>query len=365
MDLLPDELLADILGRLPPCSLAASRCVRKDWCAIIDARRLLRADLLPLRLDGFFCLIDPYWNPEAIGVEHYHTVFFARPSTGRRINGDLDSLWDDDHDPHNPWVSDHCNGLVLLFPRVIFNPATGQSVRLPPFPRLGMGEFYKHRLIAYDPITSPQHYEVLFFPYISDTQEDNKDSEWPPSSLTTQVFSSRKWRWEERSFVREGEAAGTIADMNTMNGSINRTVYLRGVLYVPCPNNSIMRITLWNNRYQVVKVPKQVLLQQGYAYLGKSQKGVYCALLYGWSQFRVWLLDECGEMEWALKCGINLEMVGTSPINDHAAGYNTRWIVNYEKDVSEAQTEDESEWDFESVSANGDTRTSHEKRSCS
>ena len=58
MDLLPDDLLADVLARLPPCSLAASRCVRKHWCAIIDTRRLLRADLLPLRLDGFFCVLE-------------------------------------------------------------------------------------------------------------------------------------------------------------------------------------------------------------------------------------------------------------------------------------------------------------------
>lgn len=52
--LLPDDMLADVLRRLPPSSLAASRCVRKQWCSIIDARCLLHVDLLPLQLDGFF-----------------------------------------------------------------------------------------------------------------------------------------------------------------------------------------------------------------------------------------------------------------------------------------------------------------------
>jgi hypothetical protein len=71
MELLPDDIIANILGRLPPCTLAASRCVRKHWCATIDARRLLRADLLPLRLDGFFCLTE---------LPDSQTYFFSRPS---------------------------------------------------------------------------------------------------------------------------------------------------------------------------------------------------------------------------------------------------------------------------------------------
>ena len=49
--MLPDDMLADVLGRLPPRSLAVSRCVCTAWRAVIDARRLLRPDLLPLSLD--------------------------------------------------------------------------------------------------------------------------------------------------------------------------------------------------------------------------------------------------------------------------------------------------------------------------
>jgi hypothetical protein len=76
MELLPDDILANILVRLPLRTLAASRCVRKDWCAIVDACRLLRADLLPLLLDGFFCLAE---------LPDSQTYFFSRPSKKRAL----------------------------------------------------------------------------------------------------------------------------------------------------------------------------------------------------------------------------------------------------------------------------------------
>ncbi len=66
---LPEDVLAEILRRLPPRSLAALRCVCTDWRSTIDSRRLLRADLLPLSLAGIF--ID-FWGLR-------FPDFFSRP----------------------------------------------------------------------------------------------------------------------------------------------------------------------------------------------------------------------------------------------------------------------------------------------
>ncbi|KAK3150652.1 hypothetical protein QOZ80_3AG0235940 [Eleusine coracana subsp. coracana] len=234
MDLLPDDLLIGIFGRLPPCSLAATRCVRKNWCAIIDNRRLLRTDLLPLRLDGFFFLEEvPGLLPQR--------YFFSRSSTGCKISGNLDFLYDDEYSYDDcPWILDHCNGLLLLWELVV-NPATRQWVSLPPFPEpcVGMEGFYTFFFLAYDPMVSP-HYEIVvipFVPSIEDTIKLKEESEWPPSSFATHVFSSKKWRWEERSFVREGKSAGTIADMHSeyWQAQLHHALYLRGALY----NNSM------------------------------------------------------------------------------------------------------------------------------
>jgi hypothetical protein len=74
-EVLPDDMLADILGRLPPSSLAASRCIHKHWCSIIDAWCLLCTNLLLLRLDAFYCI--------NLGLIDQLTYFFTRPWAAR------------------------------------------------------------------------------------------------------------------------------------------------------------------------------------------------------------------------------------------------------------------------------------------
>jgi len=146
-------------------------------------------------------------------------------------------------------IIDHCNGLLLLdFGRLV-NPATRQWARLPPSPHpsTGMVDFYDNYGLVYDPMVSP-HYEVFLIPTVparlGSSSRFKEDSEWPPSPYSTHVFSSRSWRWEERSFVLEGGVAvATIADMMlpARQNFERHTVYLRGALYVHCQDDSVMR----------------------------------------------------------------------------------------------------------------------------
>ena len=248
---LPEDLLANVLGRLPPCSLAVSRCVRKDWRALIDNRRLLRADLLPLRLDAFFFKGQ---------ILTSHPYFFSSRSTARRIGGRLDFL--DTFNDEDLQIMDHCNGLLLFFERLA-NPATRQWMHLPTFP---MSPCVTRGLRTgfcrvYDPMVSPHHLDVFCVPLVpenifyrssdnldpdSNSSVDQESLEWPLSSrCTTHVFSSRKWRWEERSFVRQQgvePANETIADLQFHPQQFQRrALYLKGEIYVQCKNNSLMR----------------------------------------------------------------------------------------------------------------------------
>lgn len=64
---LPDGLIADVLRRLPPRSLAVSRCVCRGWRDLVDAGRLLRVDLLPRSVGGIFM-------PGVLGSPHDGTT---------------------------------------------------------------------------------------------------------------------------------------------------------------------------------------------------------------------------------------------------------------------------------------------------
>ncbi|CAN6193267.1 unnamed protein product [Urochloa humidicola] len=288
--LLPDDMLADALGRLPPRSLAASRCVGKHWCSLIDARRLLRADLLPLHLSAFFFNPNDYESCPSS---------FVRPSEARRRLLDFSDDTVRKELPSQMDIEDHCNGLLLFGQMVVVNPATRQWANLPDLPgpiwsptAVILPDYY----LVYDPfMVSPQHYEVFAIPSFtlehtpnsSDEDEDEQEEEaivdpsakWPPSPFTMQVFSSRKWRWEERSFVRQGEPAGTIADMRRSGRYHLQAVYFRGALYVQCQNDYVMRIALSDDTYRVIQPPVTGTIPFGEdpppSYLGKSKEKVY------------------------------------------------------------------------------------------
>ncbi|KAM3392649.1 hypothetical protein ACQJBY_013677 [Aegilops geniculata] len=195
---------------------------------------------------------------------------------------------------------------------------------LPPHPSVSRSkemdtDFRYQEYLEFDPTVSP-HYQVFVIPnprrktepgdFGYDRRLDELDpvmekSEWPPSVCTLHVFSSRSGRWEERSFIRDGEAAGTIADMRQHSAwyyDKHYAVYCRGALYVHCKTDFIMRISLSNDKYQVIKPPLHGELGGCQKlHLGRSENGVYLASCQA-SLLMVWVLDEsCGQMNWVLK----------------------------------------------------------------
>jgi hypothetical protein len=221
-------------SRLPPRALAVSRCVCKAWRAAVDHRRLLRADLLPLSLDAVIYDVDHIAAPK----------LFARRSTARYVTSRLDYL-----DPDSPpdyaelagEMADHSNGLVLILSNKVVNPATRQWASLPPlpcacsWPKTRCGRCcHNNRYLVYDPTVSP-HYQVFFVPRVP--LDAPADMEWPPSSYVMHVYSSKTNCWTERSFVREGDAAGTVEDVTTSHyksdESMYYSAYWKGSLYLP------------------------------------------------------------------------------------------------------------------------------------
>jgi hypothetical protein len=96
--------------------------------------------------------------------------------------------------------------------------------------------------LAFDPSASP-HYEVFVIPRLRG--DSLVESEWPPASYVLHVFSSTAGRWDERTFLREGKAAGVIADMDTDLWYYRyHAVYWESTLYIHCQHGYLTRYAL-------------------------------------------------------------------------------------------------------------------------
>jgi hypothetical protein len=246
---LPLDVLTDVLGRLAatPRWLAVSRAVCKEWRAIIDGESLL---CTRLPFTGIFISMAVLPFPE----------LFSRPSAPGRpaVSGKLHFLApavkvlpDGGCDRRgNHCIRGHCNGLLLLNDYVV-NPATQRWDRLPERPPNNAKGMVRHsccnEYLAFDHTVS-SHYQVFRLPYLlqlhwgSNNKYDpiEEASEWPPSRYTLHVFSSRTRRWEQRLFVRQGDAVGTVAETREFSRRL-LSVYWRGSLYVHCQNNFVVR----------------------------------------------------------------------------------------------------------------------------
>ncbi|KAF7082972.1 hypothetical protein CFC21_086798 [Triticum aestivum] len=240
---LPDDALAEVLRRLPPHILAKARRVCKAWRDAVDGR--VRGNLLPRSVRGIFI---------NFAANHY-SEFFARPSTGPAIDGGLGFL-----PCAGVTVTGHCDGLLLCResrddapPReYVVNPATRRWARLPKRPPPHMPGFEQTAYLAFEAAVSP-HYQVFLIPRVplrrlpADGESDDEDpllqSEWPPTSYLIHVFSSVTQQWDEMTFLREGEAAGIVANMEWNSWYKHcrfYAVYWQSTLYIHCTNGYLI-----------------------------------------------------------------------------------------------------------------------------
>jgi len=199
----------------------------------------------------------------------------------------------------------------------VANPATQRWAHLPPLPRF-WGLFCHGAHLVFDPTESP-HYEVFLVPENlfredpdMERREQMTDEEWPPSTWVLCVFSSRTGKWEERAFVREGEAAGMASDKALQRHDERDSwpicsAYWNGVLFAQCNGGfTVMRISLSNNKHKVIKMPTGIGELEK-VYLGRSKEELCCATINR-EKLRVWILDDsCGMMGWRLKHHIDIE----------------------------------------------------------
>ncbi|XP_044953272.1 uncharacterized protein LOC123403402 [Hordeum vulgare subsp. vulgare] len=347
---LPEDALAEVLRRLPPHLLPRSRLVCKAWRDAVDDR--LRGNLLPRSVRGIFINFEG----------EYYTEFFSRPSTGPAVDGELGFL-----PCTGVKVKDHCDGLLLCResgygapprPReYVVNPATRRWARLPRRPPPHFPGFDHTAHLAFDPAVSP-HYQVFVIPRVpsqlpsngeSDDDDDNNpllELEWPPASYLVDVFSSVTRRWDTTTFIREGEAAGIVADMQFGRWYyryLYHAVYWQSALYILCEHGYLTRICLCLQTYRVIRLPgASKLIACSNHRLGRSSRGVYCAILDGSTRLQVWYLNEsCNRIEWVLKHDTRLKNIYHC---NYAQQLGRQWIL---QSVNPGKEDHEQKYDYD------------------
>ncbi|KAL6649702.1 hypothetical protein ACP70R_013926 [Stipagrostis hirtigluma subsp. patula] len=420
---LPDDALAAILRQLPPRALAECRRVCKAWRAVVDARGLLLQHALPHAVRGIFLTYIDYRRPRFLArpsseppridgnltflpdyrqLRHSHgsildhcngllllgfcgVFYVVNPATRRweRLPPRMGLLDYVAYLVFDPAVSPHYE--VFLIPRVPEKPRAIDPREIPPktYDVSRLFSSFDDTLVMEDAEEEdelnieelmqpppPSSIEEGFFPTkrlplslrwkMGEPHDTYGLMEWPPSPCTLHVFSSSTRQWEERSFVRDGEAVGTVKDVrldSVRSGPWygprwRYGVYWQGTLYVHCRGAFVMRLSLKNGKYQVFKTPIDIEeSKHGQTHLGRSKNGVYFTALHDYIQLCVWNLDEShGQVEWVLKHHVDL-----GPYVSHPAThlyYRDRvdglWILeddHNDKYDNKMLPKDSSEWD--------------------
>ncbi|KAK1604267.1 hypothetical protein QYE76_027940 [Lolium multiflorum] len=209
---LPDDLLVDILSRVPVKSLCRFKCVSKHWLGLIDHPEHRRK--LPQTLVGFFCNNDEsviqFTSVTESSYPLIDTSFAFLPNCGQ-----LELL-------------DCCDGLLLCgcytqgneFRYVVFNPATEMWVMLPDSGY--NGEVGTTRLGFDRAVSSHFHVFVLL--------EGNHDSDRYITGAYLYSSTTGRWIYKEKGWDR-------YIGLHTGGSG---AVFLNGYLHLYCYDHDVL-----------------------------------------------------------------------------------------------------------------------------
>ncbi|XP_044429298.1 F-box protein At5g07610-like [Triticum aestivum] len=187
---LTDDLLVEILSRVPGRSLCRFKCVSKHWLGLINDRTYRRK--FPRTLTGFFF-------SSTTEEQLVHPVLPFTNLSGSRSSTSLTFL------PNglNAFLLDCCNGLLLydvsshLGKRryVVCNPATGEWTELPHCDHAGWVGIVH---LGFDPAVSPHFYVFLLTDQLNGFGLPGVDvCSYVYSSETERwVHQEKKWYWD-------------------------------------------------------------------------------------------------------------------------------------------------------------------------
>ncbi|KAF8775162.1 hypothetical protein HU200_004560 [Digitaria exilis] len=268
---LGEDVLTEILSRLPFRSLARFQCVSTSWRRIISSDYLRRK--LPLITSGVLYHDGPRDGGGAAANPAYSYACAPQgvaAGDGVAVAGDMSFF------PRHgeSTIIDGCNGLLLYYASRpmefhVVNPTTRRWATLPA----PTGKRTLLSVLAFDPYASP-HYKVVCF------------TGWLPRGATVEVFDSRRGAWRDHD-VDFG------LDTDAMTATMH---YSGGALHVLAYSGHVVRVDLDTMACTVTALPAPVSCR---ARAGHCRGRLRFASSDG-TRLRIWELRDGDAGDWAL-----------------------------------------------------------------
>lgn len=319
-----DDLLREILIRLPVDSLLRFKLVSKHWLSLITDQR--------------FCL-----NKSQILCKHISGLFLHRTSFYPDQVYDFIPLPDEDKDDNTPrtppfrtlpFVPDHhhhlpstkllnilrsCNGLLLCrsscleqgaikYNYYIFNPTTRKFTPTNPDPLYPARQSVRAVYLAFDPRKSANYKAIWIYVSISNS---NSNSTVAVHGLEIGIYSSSSgiWKWCRRNSDRADSTAQTNLETGVYwNGGINWTSNRGNGLYFNVDEERFGTLPM-------PEVPEIRAEERRIRYFGESNDHLHliettCPLA---TRFNVYEMMDKEYSGWIVKYQVDMEQVMMKP----------------------------------------------------
>ncbi|KAM0851360.1 hypothetical protein ACQ4PT_052468 [Festuca glaucescens] len=293
MDRLTDDILADIISRVPYKATCCCKCVSKRWRDLIthpDHRAKM-----PQSLVGFF-----YESDDIARFPRKARYFINALAQGCPPLVDPSLSFLPKHGSLD--ILDSCNGLLLCLLRegtdtdeilyyVVYNPSTEKWVVVPTTDWSSRAEVY----LAFDPAVS-FHFHVC---ELVDAWHDD-DTGTIGDIEAVVIYSSKTGVWSHKADAWSGSS------INIPIGA--KSVFFRGELHLCAYYNQLIAIDVEENEWKAIPLPATLTASYD-IYLSHGQ--LHFAYI-GPSQLSIWVLEDPNSEIWTLKRNIShLQLFGT------------------------------------------------------
>ncbi|KAJ8442788.1 hypothetical protein Cgig2_016254 [Carnegiea gigantea] len=208
---LPEEIIVDILSRLPARTVGQCRCVSKAWRGLLSQPQFIRYHLRRskiLRRESLLLFSYSQRSLSSASLSNAHHLFDQITTSATRLSLPV-------HPGSRAWVYGSCDGLLLVrdeeHKRFVLNPITREIKEVPPLPFDPRVLFTMHGL-GYDSVSDDYKVVTLC----------NCRHRYEPDCVRmfVNVYSLKSGSWESGSFTRDYDVGPVISGV-FVNGCLH------------------------------------------------------------------------------------------------------------------------------------------------